>query len=220
MAVGEAGHQLVRRDLPDVPGGDDDALRVVVPEPEDRVGKLELIAHVRVQRRQADLFLDLEDCPVARIHFHLRVAGVDEARVDGAAFVHQLDRRDLARLDRSVLAERDDAVLDGDEVTIAEVARRSVAARSFVVVRVELDEALATIANEVDGQQPHLAPQLAFHVLHDCRAIGFGRVADRQRIDAGRAGRCRGLGFQPFDFSAEGGDFFRLRTGARREEAA
>src|SRR6476620_8736940 len=45
MAVGEAGHQLVRRALPDVPGGDDDALRVVVPAPEDRVGKLELIAH-------------------------------------------------------------------------------------------------------------------------------------------------------------------------------
>src|SRR4029453_4710316 len=124
------------------------------------------------------------------------------------------------RLDRAVLAERDDAVLDGDEVAVAEIPCCAVAARSLVVVRVELDEALTTIANEVDGQEAHLASQLAFHVLHDCRAIRFSRVADRERIDAGGAGRCWRLGFQPFDFSAESGDFFRLRTRTRREEAA
>ena len=41
MAVGQAGHQVVGRALPDVAGRQDDALRIVVAEPEDRIGEIE-----------------------------------------------------------------------------------------------------------------------------------------------------------------------------------
>ena len=44
MAVGQAGHQVVRRPLADVAGRQDDALRVVVAEAEDRIGEVEPVA--------------------------------------------------------------------------------------------------------------------------------------------------------------------------------
>src|SRR6188474_2175785 len=40
MAVGQARHQSVRHPLADVPGRQDDALRVVVAEAEDRLGEV------------------------------------------------------------------------------------------------------------------------------------------------------------------------------------
>ena len=80
MAVGQAGHQVVRRPLADVAGREDDPLRVVVAEAEDRIGEVEGVAEVDVERGQVDRLLDLQDGPVARIDFDLRVAGVDDAR--------------------------------------------------------------------------------------------------------------------------------------------
>ena len=45
-------------------------------------------------------------------------------------------------------------MLDGDEVALAEVAGGAVAAGAAVVVRVELDEAVAAIAEQVSGSRP------------------------------------------------------------------
>ena len=70
------------------------------------------------------------------------------------------------------LAERDDAVLDGDEVALAEIPGRAVAARPVIVVRVELDEAGAAIAQQVERQQPHLVLQLALDIGDYGRSSG------------------------------------------------
>ena len=94
MAVGQARHQAVGRPLPDVAGAEDDALRVVVAEAEDRLGEVVGVGGVDPQRRQVDRLLDLDDRPVARIDFDVGVAGVDDARRDVLAVVAHLDRRD------------------------------------------------------------------------------------------------------------------------------
>jgi hypothetical protein len=86
MAVGEARHQAVGRLLPHVAGRDDDALRVVVAEAEDGVCELELVAEIGGQRRQVDVFLDLEDRPVTRIDFDAGIARVDDLGRDRPTF--------------------------------------------------------------------------------------------------------------------------------------
>ena len=55
MAVGQAGDEAVRRPLADVAGAEDDSLRVVVAEAEDRFRELVRERRVDAQRRQVDL---------------------------------------------------------------------------------------------------------------------------------------------------------------------
>ena len=47
VPVRQARHELVRRPLADIAGRDDDALRVIVPETEDRVGEFEAVGRDR-----------------------------------------------------------------------------------------------------------------------------------------------------------------------------
>ena len=47
MAIGQARDQIVRRPLADVAGREDDPLRVVVAEAEDRIREIEAVAEVR-----------------------------------------------------------------------------------------------------------------------------------------------------------------------------
>ena len=76
MAVGEAGDEAVRGPLADVAGREDDALRVVVAEPEDRIGEIVGERGVDVQRRQVEV-ARLDDRPVAAVDLGVGVAGVD-----------------------------------------------------------------------------------------------------------------------------------------------
>ncbi len=55
MAVGQAGHEAVRRPLPDVAGAQDDALRVVVAQAEDRLSEVVRERRVDAQRRQVEI---------------------------------------------------------------------------------------------------------------------------------------------------------------------
>ena len=57
MTIGEAGDQVVGRALADVAGREDDALRIVVAEPEDRIGEVERVGEVQVERGQIDRLL-------------------------------------------------------------------------------------------------------------------------------------------------------------------
>jgi len=208
VAVSQAGHQAIRRALTHVAGRHDDALRVVVAKAEDRIGEFEPVAKIRSQRRQVDRFLDLEDRPVARIHFDLGVPGVDDARTDGLALVHQLDGGDLFGVGGAFLPEGDDAVLDGDEVAVAEVTGGAVAARTPIVVGVQLDETLAALADERQRQQTHLGLELALHVLREGRTpvvVGPHRVG--RNGNAARPGGGRRLDLAELSyFSAQNGD--------------
>ena len=51
---------------------------------------------------------------------------------------------------------------------------------------------MPAIANQREGQQAHFGLELTLHIVDDGGAIGFGRVADGERIHAGRAGRGTG----------------------------
>ncbi len=55
---------------------------------------------------------------------------------------------------------RDDGVLDGHEVAVAEISRGAVIRLAVAVGRIELDEARAAVAEQIDRQQPHLGLQL------------------------------------------------------------
>ena len=95
MAVGETRNEAVRRLLADVTGRENDALRVVVAQPENRIGEIVARPHRR-ERRQVEL-LRLDDRPVAVVDFDIRIPGVDHTRGDFLAVVDDLHRRDLAR---------------------------------------------------------------------------------------------------------------------------
>ena len=139
---------------------------------------------------------------------------------DWPAVVHQLDRGDLARVGKPLLPQRNDAVLHGDEVAVTEIPGGAVAARPAVVVRVKLDEALPAIANHVDGQEAHLALQLALDVCDEGSAGFHRRGIDDDGARAGRAGRDWLLSAQLINFSPQCRDLVRLRTGTGSEEAA
>ena len=98
----------------------------------------------------------------------------------------------LPRFRLPFLAERDDAMLDGDEVALAEIPGRAIAARPVVVVGVELGEARAAFAKEVEGQQPHLVLQLPLHVGDDAKRVTYRRWKYRRRSLTGRSCRRQG----------------------------
>ena len=79
VAIGEGGDQTVRCVLADVPGGQDDALRVVVAETEDRIREVVGKARVDAKRRQIQI-ARLDNRPVAAVDLGFRVAGVDDPR--------------------------------------------------------------------------------------------------------------------------------------------
>ena len=87
MAVGQARHELVGGALADVTGRDDDALRVVVAQPEDRVGEVEPVRRGSLSAAAGRWLLDLEDRPVARIDFDACLARVHDARWQRTAVV-------------------------------------------------------------------------------------------------------------------------------------
>src|SRR5229473_7121994 len=89
VTVGETRHQTVRRFLSDVAGRQDDALRVVVAQPEDRIGELVCERRVHAQRRELEI-ARLDDRPIAAVHFHFSIAGVDDLRRNLLAVIHDL----------------------------------------------------------------------------------------------------------------------------------
>ena len=196
MAVGEARHEAVRRPLTDIAGREDDSLRVIVAETEDRIGEVVREADVGAQRRQIQL-ARLDDRPVAAVDLDVGVARVDDLRRNLLPLVDDLHRRDLPRGRLRVLvAERDDGVLDGDEVAVAEVSGGAVVGLAEIVVRVQLDEARTALAKQLHRQQPHLALQLLLDLRDHPRArsvcVGARRPAaggrgHRRRLDAARA---------------------------------
>src|SRR4029453_11811353 len=99
----------------------------------------------------------------------------------------QFDRDDLARIVRAFLPERDHTVLDGDEVAVAKIACRTVAARSSFIGGVELDKTVAAIAQQRQRQQTHLVLKLTLDVGHDLGAI---RVVVQGRVRSGSRARC------------------------------
>ena len=105
------------------------------------------------------------------------------------------------------LPQRDDAVLDGDEVAVAEISGGAVAARPVVVVRVQLDEALPALAQQRERQQAHLDLQLALDVGDERRpAFVVHRRRRRWRPRAGRAGGPVSFLFaEQSDFGAQRG---------------
>src|SRR2546426_8596120 len=54
------------------------SFRVIVAEAEDRIGEIERVAEIDVERRQVDVLFDLQDGPVPRVDFHQRLARVDD----------------------------------------------------------------------------------------------------------------------------------------------
>ena len=120
----------------------------------------------------------VDDGPVAALHFGVGVADVDELRGNLLAAVDDLDRHDLAPA-RSIVVfgEHDDGVLHGDEVPVAQVSGGPVVGLAEVVVGVELDEARTPIAQQLNGEESHLALQLLFDFGDD---LGAGRVARGQ----------------------------------------
>src|SRR5262245_10105340 len=68
MAISQAGDEAVRRPLADVSGRENDALRIVVAQAEDRIRELVAEFGVDVERRQVELSR-LDDGPVAAVHF-------------------------------------------------------------------------------------------------------------------------------------------------------
>src|SRR6185503_15997325 len=82
-----------------------------------------------------------------------------------------LDVLDTARPAALVrLVERHDAVLDGDEVAVAEISGGAVAGLPGAVDRVQLDEALAPIAQQAHRKEAHLALNLTLDLI-DERAL-------------------------------------------------
>ena len=133
MAVGQARDEAVRGPLADVTGRENDALGVVVAEPED--GVRELIAELRVhmKRRQVEI-ARADDGPVALVNLDVRVAGVDDLRRDLLALIHDLHRLNPPRARPVVfVAQRHHGVLDGDEVAVAQIPGGAVVRLALVV---------------------------------------------------------------------------------------
>src|SRR6185436_13733684 len=93
-------------------------------------------------------------------------------------------------------------------IAVAEVAGRSVVAGALIVVRIQLDEAVPSVAKKVQRQQPHLRRQFLLHVLDEGRAtivVHHGSCGD----GASTSG-ARGLhGFtaaEQFNFRPQGGN--------------
>ena len=105
------------------------------------------------------------------MHLDVGVAVVDELRRNLLALVHDLDRDDPARrLPFIVAPQRDDAVLDGDEVAVAEIAGRAIVGLAHVVGRVELDEARAAVAEQLQRGQTHFFLKFLLDLRHHSRA--------------------------------------------------
>src|SRR6185503_18899714 len=147
--IREARHEVANM-LPDVAGRENDALGIVVPEPEDRIGEIKRVLKIDIERGKIDRLVDANDRPVAWIHFGLGLPGIDHTRINRAPLVADLDRFDASRIRLSFLAECDDRMLDGDEVTLAEIAGGPVVARAAIVVGVQLDETVAPLAEQVE----------------------------------------------------------------------
>ena len=79
MTVSEAGDEILIGALAHITGREDDPLRIIVAEPENRVGKIKRVAEVHVERRKIDRLIDLDDGPVAWIDFGAGIARIDEA---------------------------------------------------------------------------------------------------------------------------------------------
>ena len=108
-----------------------------------------------------------------------------------AALVANPDVVDASRLAPfHHFVQRHHAVLDGDEVAVAEVASRAVARLARVIHRIQLDEAFATLAKEPHRKQAHLALKLAFDLV-DHGALRVTRSVDHLRtalpVGTGRA---------------------------------
>jgi len=73
VAVGETRHETVRRFLADIAGRQDDALRVVVAQPEDRISELVRKHGIDAERRQIEI-ARLDDRPIAAVDLHLGIA--------------------------------------------------------------------------------------------------------------------------------------------------
>ena len=192
MTVGEAGDQAVGRVLADVARGEDDPLRVVVAEAEDRVGEVVGEARVDAQRREIEI-ARLDDGPVAAVDFGFGVAGVDDFRRNLLAAIHDLHRRDLPRALAVVFVlERHHGVLHGDEVSVTQVAGGAIVGLPEVVGRIELHEARAAIAQQVNREQPHLVLQLRLDLRDDARPRGrCGQPVARSRETPAGPGRHR-----------------------------
>ena len=104
-----------------------------------------------------------------------------------------LDRRDLVALAPILIVERDDRVLDGDEVAVAEIPGGAVARFARRVVGVQLDEAFLPIAQQADRHQSHFALELPLD-LFDQRRLRTARGHDFRLAPPVRSGWCgRGL---------------------------
>jgi hypothetical protein len=155
------------------------------------------------------VLLHLHDGPVAAIDLDGRIPRIHHFRREGSPFVRELDRHDAPRVRDRFLPERDDAVLDGNEVAVAQVPGRAVAARSLVVVGVELDEAFAALAQQRERQQPHLGLELLLHVGDDRRAILVHRHHPVGGAPGGAGGLVQIVPAQELDFRAELGQAVR-----------
>jgi hypothetical protein len=82
-------------------------------------------------------------------------------------------------------------VLHGNEVAVAEVSSGAVAARSAVVVGIELDEARSALAQQVEGEEPHLVLKLALHIGDE---RGAARMLERGDTGCSAARRAFRLG--------------------------
>ena len=100
-------------------------------------------------------------------------------------------------------------MLDGDEVAVAEIAGRAVVARPAVVVGIQLDEAVAPLAQQRERQQAHLLRQLAFDVRDDrrpARIVHHHRLRSLRRA-AGGARRTLSIALaKQLDLRAQRGD--------------
>jgi len=202
MPVGERRHETIRQPLSDVARRQHDAFRIVVAEPHDRLRKLPWEVQVDAQGRQRDVARHLHDGPVARVDFHVRIARIDQPRPHTLAADDKFDPIDRPRLLSSGIGtQRHNSVLDGDEIAIAQIAGRAVVAVPEVVLRVELDEALAARAQQADGHQPHLVLELRLQLIDQpaplCRIVvgSARRPGDTAPVTC----EARHLGTQRFD---------------------
>ena len=180
------------RPLADVAGREDDALRVVVAETEDRIGEVEPVVQIRRRaagRSTASLTFSIAQSPGSTSTCASPVSTIRAARA--RPLYIDLDRGDPARLRH--IAERHHAVLHGDEVAVAEIAGGAVVARAGRVVGIHLDEALAALAQHADRQQAHLGLQLALDVGDD-RGAALGVHRGRFRVGRTPGGPERGFG--------------------------